>query len=221
VGLALLLNGGQAEQSSASTPEPTQAVPVAQYRKMATREETILETLRASGYPTLEGKWYYIGPFDNVNKKGFGTAYPPETEIDLTKSYPGKGGETVGWKEFPQFQPGKMMDLKRFKHNDLACVYLYHEMESPTAEPVTVWFGSDDTLTVWLNGQQLIAEDVYRPAKPNQNVAGLNLRAGKNQLLIKVCQGTGDWKLYISHPGWPPSLETLFGSRLRYQFPPR
>jgi serine/threonine protein kinase len=219
-GLAFFLSRGAPDQPPEERTSDTPAAPVYQYRKMDTREATILETLRASGFPTLEGKWYYIGPFDNADKKGFATAYPPETEIDLAKTYPGKGGEVVGWKELADFKPGKIINLRRFKQNDWGCVYLYHEMESPAAEPMSVWFGSDDTLTVWLNGKKLMAEDVYRGAAPNQNLVPLPLRAGKNQLLIKVCQGTGDWAVYVSYPNWPPCLETLFSKRLRFHFPP-
>ena len=29
--------------------------------------------------------------------------------------------------------------------------------------------GSDDTLTVWLNGEKLLAENVYRAAAPDQD----------------------------------------------------
>lgn len=36
-----------------------------------------MASLKAAGLPTLEGKWYFIGPFDNANNDGFETAYPP------------------------------------------------------------------------------------------------------------------------------------------------
>src|SRR5262249_27278959 len=48
------------------------------YVRRPTRTETILATLKANGLPTLEGKWYLIGPFDNSHDKGFETVYPPE-----------------------------------------------------------------------------------------------------------------------------------------------
>jgi hypothetical protein len=59
-------------------------------------------------------------------------------------------------------------------------------------------FGSDDTLTVWLNGQKIIADGSYRAVGPDQNLATLKLKAGKNELLLKVCQGDGDWAFYCS-----------------------
>src|SRR5262245_37164698 len=71
-----------------------------EYVKKGTRAETIVASLKADGVPTLDGKWYVIGPFDNTDNRGFETVYPPEKEIDLAKEYVGKGGVKVEWKEF-------------------------------------------------------------------------------------------------------------------------
>ena len=68
------------------------------YVKKSSRHATLLASLKASGLPSLDGKWYYIGPFDNTDKKGFPTAYPPEKEINLKKTYAGKGEVKIGWK---------------------------------------------------------------------------------------------------------------------------
>ena len=99
------------------------------YVKKGTRIETVLATLKAAGLPTLQGRWYYAGPFDNENGDGFAAAYPPEKGVDLTQKYDGKDGVKVAWKEFPDFPVGKVNNLARFDHNDNACVYLYHEFE--------------------------------------------------------------------------------------------
>src|SRR5947208_708277 len=73
------------------------------YVRKATRAKTILASLQASGLPTLEGKWHCIGPFDNHDGLGFDTAYPPEREIDRSKTYAGKGNTKVRWEDFPRF----------------------------------------------------------------------------------------------------------------------
>ena len=64
--------------------------------------ESVVASLKASGLPALDDKWYYLGPFDNADGDGFDHAYPPEKEIDLTKTYDGKG-EKAAWKEFKDF----------------------------------------------------------------------------------------------------------------------
>src|SRR5262249_14210531 len=156
----------------------------------AGREETILATLLANGYPSLEGKWYYIGPFDNADKKGFAFEYPPEKEINLTKSYEGKAKVQAGWKELPNIHLVQAYNLKlsKDKNNEWACVYLYHEFEWSQAVFLPLSLGSDDTLTVWFNRQRLLADEAYRGCQPDQNSTTLDVQPGKNQLLLKVCQ---------------------------------
>src|SRR5262249_19214909 len=113
------------------------------YVKKATRVESIVASLKASGLPALDGKWYYIGPFDNADGDGFEHAYPPEKEIDLTRTYDGKD-EKAAWKEFKDFSLGKVVDLKKFKSSDFCLVYLYHEIDAPEDLELPLSLGSDD-----------------------------------------------------------------------------
>jgi hypothetical protein len=188
------------------------------YVKKATRAETVLAGLKTLGLPTLEGKWHYIGPFDNPDNRGFDAVYPPEKEINLTKTYPGKGGQPVAWKEFPRFRVGRVNDLKRFADNDHSCVYLYHEIEVKEALSLPVSLGSDDSLTVWLNGERLLAQNVVRGAAPDQDHATLKLKPGKNRLLVKVGNVAGEWAFYIC-PEFPAALDAKFRKRLDRDFP--
>jgi hypothetical protein len=182
----------------------------------------VLATLKANHVPTLEGSWHAIGPFESKYEhgrfKGFRTPYPPEKEIDLAKTYRGKGGQTIAWKELPGFAPGRIVDLRIFQDNNEACVYLYHEVtvDAPLSLPLSL--GGDDTLTVWLNGEMLLAREVHRGAARDQERVTLELKPGKNRLLVKVCNGTATWAVYVM-PLFPPALERVFGDRLRRSFP--
>jgi hypothetical protein len=95
---------------------------------------------------------------------------------------------------------------------------LYHEIEVKEALALPVTLGSDDTLTVWLNGQRLVAQNVERSAAPDQDRATLKLKPGKNQLLVKVCNFSGEWAFYI-RPAFPPALEAELAKRLQRDFP--
>src|SRR5204863_8727401 len=48
------------------------------------------------------------------------------------------------------------------------------------------------------NGQKLISENVGRGAAPDQSLAKLPVKKGKNKLLIKVCQGQGEFGYYFA-----------------------
>jgi hypothetical protein len=67
--------------------------------------------------------------------------------------------------------------------------------------------GSDDTLTVWLNGEKIHEENVYRACAADQVRLTLSLRPGVNHLLLKICQGDGEWAFYFrAEP--PPAIVT-------------
>ncbi len=148
--------------------------------------------------PAKLGPWSYIGPFDNTGMKGFDTVYPPENEINLKKQYPGRGGN-VGWKP-GSFTDGSINNLALFapQLNSNSVVYVHREIEAATPMELPCTFGSDDTLTVWLNGEKLISDNTYRGAAPDQSKATLKLKPGKNSLLMKICQGDGEWAFFFN-----------------------
>jgi glucose/arabinose dehydrogenase len=187
------------------------------YVKKATRVESVVASLKASGLPALDGKWYYIGPFDNADGDGFDRAYPPEKEIDLPKTYDGKD-EKAAWKEFKDFQLGKVVDLKKFQSSDFCLVYLYHEIDAPEDFELPLSLGSDDSLVVFLNGKRILADNAARAAAPDQNETTLKLRKGKNQLLIKVGNIQGDWAVYVA-PGLPAAWPSKVRKQLDKDFP--
>ncbi|MGE3809430.1 MAG: FG-GAP repeat domain-containing protein, partial [Gemmataceae bacterium] len=152
----------------------------------------------ASTKPVL-GKWYFAGPFDNPGQNGFNVVYPPEKGVNLQEEYTGKGNAKFKWRE-GNFKDGQINNLALFggAGNNDAVVYLYREIEVGVPAVLPVSLGSDDTLTVWLNGERVHAENVYRGAAPDQAKLDLKLKPGKNQLLMKICQGTGDWGFYFA-----------------------
>ncbi|MCG3180807.1 MAG: hypothetical protein BIFFINMI_03170 [Phycisphaerae bacterium] len=157
------------------------------------------------------GPWFYAGPFDNSESKGFDAVYPPEKGVDLKAKYTGKNNEPVTWQEGTKFVDGQVNDLLIFKPecNENAAVYLYRRIECGAATELPVSLGSDDTLTVWLNGEKVLAQNEYRGCAPDQALLTLKLRPGGNDLLLKVCQGAGGWGFYFAAKE-PTALPPLF-----------
>jgi hypothetical protein len=156
--------------------------------------------------PPKLGDWYYIGPFDDKGRRGFDTAFPPEKELDLKKEYVGKNKEKAAWKKgnFPDGAVHSFMGL--FQNRDEAACYLYREIECVAETELPCSFGSDDSLSVWINGERVLHEQVERAAAPDQNFATLKLKAGKNKLLLKICNGWGDWGFYFK--AGDPTIES-------------
>jgi serine/threonine-protein kinase len=216
IGISVLVSSPAASSPAKPGVKYVAPAPLA-YVHRPTRTETVLATLKANGVPTLEGKWHIIGPFDNSNDRGFETIYPPEKEINFEKSYPGKKGRNLRWQEFTGFQLGTAIDLRRFEDNDFTCAYLYHAFDVKEPVELPLGLGSDDTLTVWLNGEQLLAKNVRRGVKPDEDCVTLYCKPGRNELLLKICNYQGAWGVYVM-PAFPPALEKAFGTSLRRTF---
>lgn len=74
------------------------------------------------------------------------------------------------------------------------CVgYAWTELEVPQALDGWLGIGSDDGLKIWLNGELVHDRWIRRISRIDDDIVPLRLRAGKNQLLIKIQNATGDW----------------------------
>ena len=195
--------------------------PKGEYVKKATRADTARATLASFGLPALDGKWYVVGPFDNADRKAFDTAFPPEKKVDLKATYAGKRGKTIAWREYTEFQLGTILNLAKLFPRDSqnAACYLYHEFEADRAYKMPVSLGADDTCSVFFNGERVLHEDHERAAAPDQYAADLKVKAGKNALLVKVCQYGGGWEVYV-RPELPDVVSGAVRKRLDRDFPP-
>jgi hypothetical protein len=96
----------------------------------------------------------------------------------------------------PALGKGSVNLRGRFGVDEQAVAYAKTTLTADRARTVTLYTGSDDTISVWLNGKLLLAKDVYRGAAPDQERVDLPLRPGANTLLVKICQTTGGWEFF-------------------------
>jgi outer membrane protein assembly factor BamB len=161
--------------------------------------------------PLVLGPWHYAGPFDNIGEKGFDTVYPPEQGVDIKAEYSGKNKEKVTWKE-GKFTDGQANSLSLFKpeQNDNCVCYVYREITAKGPMSLPVGFGSDDTLTVWLNGEKIVSQNVYRGCTVDETKLTLNLKPGVNKLLLKICNGSGEFAFAFSSAAPAPIIPLSF-----------
>ncbi len=214
--LAVLPVWNQPARSGQATAQPT-----GKYTKKGSRADTVRATLASFGLPNLEGKWYSVGPFDNTENVGFDAEYAPEKGVDLKASYTGKDNKKIAWTEYRAFTPGRVMDLMRLFPNDRldGVVYLYHTFESPKSFKLPLSFGSDDTLSVFVNGKRVLHEDHRRAVSPDQDFADVDIKQGKNELLIKIGQLAGEWAMYVN-PEVPGELPVEVRKKIDSDFAP-
>jgi hypothetical protein len=142
-------------------------------------------------------RWNLVGPFDNVKGVGFNNVYPPEKGVDARATYAGKGGEKVGWREHVTKKELGLVDLAETIGKLKGAVFFGHAVvTSETERPVEIRAGSNNAVRIWLNGKEIYFREEYHHGKVmDQHVGKGTLKAGRNEILIKVCQNeqTDSW----------------------------
>jgi hypothetical protein len=135
-------------------------------------------------------KWMLVAPFDSTGGAGFGVAYPPEKNVDLAATYKGKGDVEARWAEHVTGDPFGVVNLNKVLGQQKGAVaYAFAAIDSPTKRPVEVRAGSPNALKIFLNGKPLFTREEYHHGMTmDQHRAQATLEAGRNELLVKVCQ---------------------------------
>jgi HEAT repeat protein len=133
--------------------------------------------------------WEVAGPYEKPQTSGeklFDEAFPPETAeaagVTWQPIIPGTN----------KSQPFLMELDKMFQGNNRVA-YLRTKVWSEQAQEAILEMGSDDGVRVWLNSQEIHANNAVRPCRPGEDVVKVSLQQGWNPLLVKVTQGGGEW----------------------------
>lgn len=149
-------------------------------------------------------KWNVIGPFDNTERKGFDTVYPPEKELKLDAEYDGKGAK-VKWLPFTsENEYGKVDFNKPFGMQKETVAYAVTTFDSPAEREAELRLGGKNAWKVWLNGKLLFGRDEYhRGQQMDQYKMKCRLQKGANTVLVKACQNeqketwTVEWEFQL------------------------
>lgn len=145
--------------------------------------------------------WKVIGTFDFGS--GLETIYPPESEIQLDKSYNGKGG-MVKWETENSSSSGylNLITIMSKRNANVSpraegIAYAYAEVESPDDREVKMTLGSNDGAKMWLNSEVVYNKHVARNAIADQEMLTVNFKKGNNKILVKVENLGASWGLYL------------------------
>jgi hypothetical protein len=141
--------------------------------------------------------WQVIGPFENTGREGFETVFAPEKEIKLDAKYPGKGEKEVAWQPFASADEYGKVDLNiPFGPLKEVTGYAYTEYTAAEARPAELRLACKNAWKIWFNGELVFGRDEYhRGQRIDQYKMPIQLKEGKNTLLVKLCQNeqTQDW----------------------------
>jgi putative heme-binding domain-containing protein len=142
--------------------------------------------------------WHVMGTFPFNDRPPVRTNQP----VDLAATAPGPDGTTLGWKPIPTEGEHGMVDLAKFYPNKGDCsAFASAVLESPVARPAQMAVGSDDTLNVWVNGKEVYKFGGNRGYEAETARFDVDLRKGKNLILIKCGNGGGEWKFSVAVTG--------------------
>ncbi len=134
--------------------------------------------------------WRMAGPYAGASGL-FAAEFAPEKEDGTT---------TVAWRAidaasgpFTKFIKPGGVNLGALIGGSSRVAYLRCMVDCPTAQDAVLELGSDDGVKAWLNGELVHANDARRAVKAGSDRADVSLRAGPNQLLLKVTQAAGEW----------------------------
>jgi hypothetical protein len=167
-------------------------------------------------------QWQVIGPFDNTGGKGFETVYGPETAVDLAGECEGKLGK-VRWTNLVAKNEYGVVDVNQaYGKLKQVAAYAMTEFTTDREAEVELRLGCKNAWKVWVNGRFLFGrEEYHRGAQIDQYRLPVALKAGRNLILIKLCQNelneewTVEWEFQLRvtdklgtpvRPGGPPSV---------------
>jgi serine phosphatase RsbU (regulator of sigma subunit) len=143
--------------------------------------------------------WLVLGPV---------TSSAPEDDVrlrvdDATDFNPEAGdffitrnGDTLWWRAVETRQ--NVLDFSaEFGPQQHVAGYAFCQIVAPHSGDYTFNLGSDDGVTVWVNGREAFANPAQRPLIFNQDRFDSKLNPGSNVCLVKVTQGVGTWNLAV------------------------
>jgi hypothetical protein len=134
--------------------------------------------------------WQLIAPFDNPKGTNFAVVYPPEKAVDLKATYQGKGGVECRWVPFTTDDAYGEVNLnKALGKKKGAIAYARAVVVSSGVQRAEIRVGCINALKVFHNGKEVFGcEECHHGSEMDQYIIPVTLKAGQNELLLKVCQ---------------------------------
>ncbi len=143
-------------------------------------------------------EWNVVGPFANPQVLGtelspaVDSVYGPERDPSLQATYQGVEGG-VRWKRAVASRDGQIRLNPHFTPNDWVAAYAQAFLHAPTRRTVTLLLGADDAHVLWVNGQRVSERQGRHISQPDELEVQVILRAGWNQVMLKVADLDGGW----------------------------
>lgn len=141
--------------------------------------------------------WRVVGPFDDENKQGFDTAYPPESGFPWEGSFQGKG-HTVSWRGMPVPAEAGLVPMDQLmtpseKVLGYALTFIWVAKDTPAV----LRGGYNEAYKLWVNGDLVAARKNYNGRAFDQYADPCTLSKGWNAVLVKICNQEAGWNFAL------------------------
>ena len=138
-----------------------------------------------------------LGPFPKADVNSMDVPLQPEIGPDPEQTFEGADGKTIHWQEAPTEADG-FLDLRKYiQANSIVVGYAFTYVYAPKTTESVLMLGSDDTITIWLNGTEIHRNDISCPTIPDQHAIPCRLEVGLNTVLCKTSLIGGYWGFYL------------------------
>ncbi len=134
--------------------------------------------------------WHLLGP---VKAASFDAAHATEFAAERDGVRLDDVQDGTRWQARPDLVDGK---VHTWQGNESA-FYLHRTLTAKQAATAVLSLGSDDAIKVWWNGESVLDNRVARGARADQELVEVDLRPGRNELLLKVSNGGGPGGFYF------------------------
>lgn len=137
----------------------------------------------------LESAWSTTGP---LRARSFSEVLFPEKGVDL--------GATEGGRQRWQTVNYPNGVVHSLEAGNSTASYFYRTLVAKSAGTLRIGLGSDDGIEFWFNGRKELSKNPPRGVAGEQDVVNVPLRAGTNEVLLKIYNQTGACGFYYN-PG--------------------
>jgi putative membrane-bound dehydrogenase-like protein len=174
------------------------ALPAIEAKMEATllSNDVVVELQRIYNKPVPVTEWMILGSFANPCPEPFAAEAPA-----MDREFKDAQGRPIRWRKAKVSNAQGMVNLRQqMTIPDESTAYAVAELDSPAERTVEFVAGSDDTMTVWLNGKKLFEDLNNHGWKWDAYRFRGTLKAGRNLILVKCSNTGGGWEFSLAYP---------------------
>jgi 4-amino-4-deoxy-L-arabinose transferase-like glycosyltransferase len=137
-------------------------------------------------YPIYPKEWLVCGPFDNNQDNGLYMDFINESATSFDNFL------CTNWIKY--YTTNKFVD---FGNNEMKVYYAFTIFNSDKKSNVDLYYGSDDGIKIFINGNEIIDEHEHRTAQIFYRDKIIQLNQGNNTILVKVENNYGSCGFYF------------------------